>query len=192
MFWNKQRPSTIKGLAAGAIGGAIASFAMNQSQTAMSKLFEHPRQDPRKKQEARQAQGWKEHREPAQPQDADTENATVKAAVAISEKAFGHELKREERQPAGNAVHYAFGIFTGALYGAMVEEWQGARAGEGTAFGAALWLVSDEVAVPAAGLAKGPWEYPLRTHAMALAAHLVYGFTAEMVRRSLRAGVLSK
>ena len=46
--------------------------------------------------------------------------------------------------------------------------------GEGAVFGAALWALSDEVAVPAFHLSKGPQEYPLRTHAMALASHLVY------------------
>ena len=191
MFWNRERHSTIKGLAAGAIGGAVASFAMNQFQAGMSKLFEHPQQHPEKQQRARQAQGWKEHREPAQ-NDEDIENATVKAAVAVAENVFDYHLEPEEQQQAGNAVHYAFGTFTGALYGAMAEEWKGARAGEGADFGAALWIVSDEIAVPALKLSKGPQAYPLRAHAMALGSHLVYGVTTELVRRVLRAGVLSR
>jgi hypothetical protein len=40
--------------------------------------------------------------------------------------------------------------------------------------------------VPLLGLAKGPTEYPVSTHAYALASHLVYGMTAEMSRRALR------
>jgi putative membrane protein len=55
----------------------------------------------------------------------------------------------------------------------------------GIPFGAAVWLVADEVGVPAAGLANGPAEYPLSTHASALAAHVVYGATTELVRRNL-------
>ena len=56
-------------------------------------------------------------------------------------------------------------------------------AGAGLPFGTAFWLVADETAVPLLGLAKGPTEYPVSTHVYALASHLVYGLTAELVRR---------
>jgi hypothetical protein len=169
----------VKGLAAGAIGGAVGSFAMNQFQAAASKLFERPEHHPEKKKRAQQAQGWKEHR---QESGGDEENATVKAAVAV----LGPELSQEQKQAAGNAMHYAFGILTGAAYGAAAEEWDGIRAGQGTVFATALWLAADEVAAPALKLSKPPAAYPPRTHAMALASHLVYGLTTELVRRALR------
>src|SRR3954454_9997466 len=148
MFWNKERHRTLKGVAAGALGGIAGAFAMNQFQAGASKLFEHPQQPPRKKQRARQAQGWKEHREAAaKQQDAEVEKATVKAAAAVSEAVFHHELQPEERDPAGNAVHYAFGAVNGALYGAVAEHWGAARVGEGTLFGATAWLMDDEIGV---------------------------------------------
>jgi uncharacterized membrane protein YagU involved in acid resistance len=186
MFWKKERYRTLKGLAAGALGGLVGSFAMNQLQAGMSKLFEHPRQPEEKKEAARQAQGWKEYGEPTNGQDDDIENATVKAAAAVSQTVFDHELQPEERQPAGNAMHYAYGIVAGGLYGAVAEDWEAVQAGAGAAFGAALWLTSDEIALPLLRLSKGPQEYPLRVHAMALAAHLAYGFSTEMARRALR------
>ena len=74
----------------------------------------------------------------------------------------------------------------GGLYGAAAEDWEAVHVGAGAAFGAALWLTSDEIAVPLLKLSKPPQEYPLRVHAMALAAHLAYGFTTEIVRRALR------
>ena len=43
-----------------------------------------------------------------------------------------------------------------------------------------------KISVPLLGLSKGPTEYPVSTHAYALASHLVYGVTAEMSRRALR------
>jgi putative membrane protein len=49
-----------------------------------------------------------------------------------------------------------------------------------------FWLVVDETAVPVLGLSKPPTDYPASTHVYALASHLVYGLTAELVRRSLR------
>jgi uncharacterized membrane protein YagU involved in acid resistance len=53
-------------------------------------------------------------------------------------------------------------------------------------FGTGLFVAADEVAVPALGLSKSPREYPLSTHLYGLASHLVYGFTAEYVRRGVR------
>ena len=57
----------------------------------------------------------------------------------------------------------------------------------GTLFGSALWLAADEIAVPAFGLAKPPREHPASTHITSWASHLVYGLTAELVRRGLHA-----
>jgi hypothetical protein len=183
MWWTRERHRSWKGLAAGAIGGAVASFAMNQFQSRVSRLLEHPDQHPRKKERARQAQGWKEHREPRGNEE---ENATVKAAVAVAENVFESELPEEAKQPAGNAMHYAFGVATGGLYGVAAEHWPAVSACEGTAFGAALWLAADEVAVPMMKLSKPPQAYPLRVHAMALGSHLIYGAVTELVRRVLR------
>jgi hypothetical protein len=189
MFWSQEKHAVWKGLAAGAIGGAVASFAMNQFQAGASKLFEHPQQSPEKRDRAEQAQGWKEHREPHGHEE---ENATVKAAVAVSERVLRHQLAEEEKRPAGNAMHYAFGASSGALYGALAEESKIVRMGGGLAFGAVLWFLADEVAVPALGLSKRPAEYPPKVHAMALAAHLVYGLTTDPVRRALRDGLIAR
>ena len=64
-------------------------------------------------------------------------------------------------------------------------------AAAGLPFGAAVWIVADEIGVPLAGLSKPPTEYPLRDHASAFAAHLVFGVTTEGVRR-LVLGVLGR
>ena len=111
------------------------------------------------------------------------EPATVRAAEGL----LRHKLRPEQKQPAGNIVHYAFGAAAGAVYGVVAEKTSTARIGFGTLFGSALWLVVDEVAVPALGLAKGPRQYPLSAHGSVLASHLVYGATTELVRAGLRA-----
>jgi hypothetical protein len=114
------------------------------------------------------------------------DDATVKAAKAISEGVFGHELEESEKRPAGAAVHYAFGTASGGLYGALAEVVPQVTTAAGLPFGAAFWLVADEVSVPLLGLSKGSTEYPLSTHAYSLASHLVYGATAELSRRAVR------
>jgi len=103
---------------------------------------------------------------------------------------FQHELEPEEKKPAGTIVHYAYGSALGAFYG-WAERSDLARTASGTLFGAVLWSGSDEIGVPMFGLSKAPTEYPVSTHAWALAAHAVYGVTTERVRRSLRRGYLS-
>src|SRR5687768_11485481 len=168
----------VKGTIAGLVGGLVASWTMNQFQAAWSKAtegFEKPH--------GAQSMQPSEGSSPGQPPDQnkeDQDDATVKAAKAISEGVFGHKLKKSEKKPAGAAVHYAFGTATGGLYGAAAELAPEVTSGLGLPFGVAFWLVADEGAVPLLGLSKGPTEYPVSTHAYALASHLVYGLTAEV------------
>jgi putative membrane protein len=173
-----------KGLAAGLIGGLVASWTMNQFQAVWSKVVEGF-EKPHGAQSMKPIEGG----EPAQASEEEQEeqdDATVKAARAVSEGIFGHELKEGEKEAAGAAVHYAFGTAVGGLYGAVAELSPEVTTGAGLPFGAAFWLVADETAVPLLGLAKGPTEYPVSTHVYALASHLVYGLTAEFVRRAVR------
>ena len=158
-----------KGLVAGLIGGLVASWAMNRFQD-----------------------GWIKLSESAQPAEQGAENqstnddTTVKAASAISEGLFDHKLTTDEKKIAGPAVHYSLGTGVGGLYGAVAEVVPEVTSAAGLPFGMAFWLIVDESAVPMLGLSKGPTQYPVSTHAYALTSHLVYGLTAEAVRRGLR------
>ena len=78
------------------------------------------------------------------------------------------------------------GATSGAVYGMAVEIRPKVTTGAELPFGAAVWLVADEVAVPAFGLSKPPWKIPLSTHAKALVSHFVYGLTTDAVRRVVR------
>jgi len=179
-----------KGAVAGAAGGLIASFAMNQFQTLLKTVAEGwadgaPRQVGDGQEPAKQeATGNGKGKGNGKKKKGD--DATVKAASAISETLFDHRLRRDEKEVAGPAVHYAFGTVTGGLYGALSERWPRVARVAGLPFGAAVWLGADEVAVPALGLAQPPTESPATVHAKALAAHAVYGLTTEAVRRLVR------
>ena len=165
-------PSVWKGVAAGAIGGLVASWVMEEFQSAWFKVATRL-----------QSQDNTETSNSEEP-------ATVKAAEMVSENLFGHHLQKDDKAWAGNAVHYATGGTSGAVYGAAVELVPRLAAGAGLPFGTAVWLVIDEGAVPLLGLSKGPTEYPVSTHVYALASHFVYGLTTETVRRALRSSVL--
>jgi putative membrane protein len=173
-----------KGLVAGLVGGLVASWTMNQFQAVWSKVAEGF-EKPHGAQSMKPSEGQGAS-QTSEEDKGEQEDATVKAARAVSEGVFGHELKESEKEVAGAAVHYAFGTAVGGLYGAVAELSPEVTAGAGVPFGTAFWLVADETAVPLLGLAKGPTEYPVSTHIYALASHLVYGATAELVRRAVR------
>lgn len=171
-----------KGVVAGLAGGLVASWTMNQFQAVWAKL-EGASPKPHGAQSMQPSEGSTGN----QAQDMnEPDDATVKAAEAISEDIFGHELQEEEKRPAGAAVHYLFGIASGGLYGALAEISPQVTTGAGLPFGAVFWLLADEVSVPLLGLSKGPTEYPLSTHVYSFASHLVYGVTTEFSRRALR------
>jgi hypothetical protein len=172
----------LKGIVAGLAGGFVASWTMNQFQAALIKLTSNS-----EKSHGAQSMQPAEGSSGDESQDAkEQDDATVETAKVISRNVLGRELKESEKESAGAMVHYAFGTMTGGLYGALAEVSPQITAGAGLPFGVAFWLVADEVAVPALGLSKGPTEYPVSTHAYALASHLVYGLTAELSRRALR------
>ena len=177
-------PSALKGLAAGVIGGLVASWVMSEFQSLASKLSPddgNEAQQSSKGKSGEKQSGTKDSK--TQKQDADQDDATVKAAQAISENLLDHRLTKSEKKPAGSAVHYAMGATSGAIYGITAELTPIVTAGAGVPFGAAVWLIADDVAVPALGLSKSPTEYPFSTHANALASHIVYGITTDIVRR---------
>lgn len=177
----------LKGLVAGMVGGLVASWTMNQFQAAWSMAAEGF-EKPHGAQSMQPSEGQQTGQGPEQNK-ANQDDATVKAARAVSEGIFGHKLKENEKKPAGALVHYAFGTATGGLYGAAAEFAPEITTAAGLPFGAIFWLVADEIAVPLLGLSKGPTEYPPATHAYALASHLVYGLTAEAVRRTVRSAL---
>lgn len=174
-FKREARP--LRGLLAGAAAGLIAAWTMNQFQSLWGKVSEKL-QDRNDEQQNRQKQ---------QAQSSDgNEDATMKAAAKIASLILGRELSHEEKRKAGPVVHYAFGAFSGSVYGLLAEYLPAARLGFGTAFGATLFLIADELSVPALGLSKSPDEYPLSSHLYGLASHFVYGLSTEAVRNGIR------
>ena len=184
----------IRGVLAGAVAGLIASWAMESFQAAWTnsgKQWQRQRVLMREGSGRRRgAKGGPE--DPGRmelPEDGEPaeEPSTVKVASAVAEPILDRELTDDEKPVAGELVHYGFGGFNGALYGALAEvPLLPIKAFNGMFFGAALWVVADEVMLWKLGIAKEPTEFPSTTHLYALASHLVYGLTLETVRRAIR------
>ena len=157
----------MKGLVAGVAGGLLASFLMEQFQACWSAATEAIA--PSKKRAGRRS-----------------DPATVKAANLVAEKVSGRKLPSDYKTLGGEAVHYGMGTTSAAVYGVLAEVAPIVTVGDGTGFGAGLWAVADELAVPAAGLSKPAGEIPITAHVYALASHLVYGWITETVRQAIR------
>lgn len=127
------------------------------------------------------------YRAKASPNDTDgtisDEPGSMQAASAIGQALTGRPLGTRARRLGAPAVHYAFGITAGGVYGAAVELQPGVAAGWGLIYGAAVWLVADEIGLRLAGFSDSPRRYPLVRHAAALFTHLGFGLTVEGTRR---------
>lgn len=154
-----ERPgaSIARGLLAGMVAGAAASFAMDRFQAAVSALSSQP--------------------------GPSGEPATERAADAVARGVTGHEVARADKPLAGQAIHYAFGIALGAAYGVAAEFRPAVTAGAGVPFGLSTATLFDEAAVPAAGLGEPPWRAGPGEAAYGYASHLVFGVVLEFVRR---------
>ena len=107
-------------------------------------------------------------------------------AEVLAEKVAGHELDRETKAKAGKAIHWGFGVATGAAYGALAEFYPAATAKEGATFGLTLMALTEETALPAMGVAEPAEEQTPRERTSEATSHLVYGLVAERVRSFVR------
>jgi len=182
-----QTPDLLKGMAAGVVGGLAASWVMNQFQSTWAKLTDRVEKPhgAQSLQEGSPDHGIARELE-KRGSNQDDDNAAIRAGTAIAEFGFDKKLTHDEKEMAGAVAHYAMGATSGAIYGIAAELAPAATAGVGLPFGAAVWALADEGLVPALGLSKSSTEYPLSIHAYAFASHLVFGLSAEVVRRAVR------
>jgi hypothetical protein len=184
---SRRKSDKLKGMAAGLIGGLVASAVMNQFQALWANVAKGNGSSNGAQSLQQGSPEYGAGRELLQRgNNEEQDNATERVASVISERFFDHRLTNREKEIAGAAVHYAFGMGSGALYGVLAEAAPQVTKGAGLPFGAFVWLTADEGMVPLLGLSKGPTAYPLSTHVYALVSHLVYGLTSEIVRRAVR------
>ncbi len=171
-----------RGLLFGAIAGAAASLAMNQFQQTLSRRmvgYSHPHGA----QSLRTGgpTGENHHAGPGPDQD----DPATKAAAAVTDTVAGVRPRGEAKRRSGALAHYAFGMSVAAIYGMAAQKQPAVTMLAGAPFGLAVWLLADQIAVPALGLSKHPRAYPREIDQYSIASHLVYGCVTEGVRRLL-------
>ena len=113
------------------------------------------------------------------------ESSTAAVGRMAYEQVTGEAPSKEEKAALSYGVHWTYGLLTTGLYGALRGRAGGADLAGGAGFGAALWALGDELAVPTLGLSQGPTAYPLRQHAHRLGAHLAFGLTTAAATQAL-------
>ena len=174
-----------QGLVAGAIAGLAASWAMEQVQARVSQAAGDGAD--RAQRASGHAPTWS-----ARTQDqvsGEARPATVKAADAAVERVADRPLTPDEQDVAGPVMHYVFGAGVGAIYGVLAERRPEVTRLGGVPFGLSVWATADQAGISALGLAPPPWLRPARAQQYALASHVTFGLTAELVRRAVRAAL---
>ena len=146
----------------GAVAGAVAVWAMDRVGWWM-----WGREDPHALRRERQAR----------PGGLDPAHVGANRTA----EAVGIALGPRQPHPAGVAVDYAIGMGPALLYAPLRRRARGLGPGRGLLYGLGLFLLVDEVMVPALGLASGPTAYPWQAHARGLATHLVLGAATDGV-----------
>jgi putative membrane protein len=153
-------PPAQRSLAKGIVAGLVAGIVATAAKTAVEKIY-----PPRT------------HGEPEPPQA---------LADQISQKVSGHDLAPAQKAVAAETIHWAFGMTTGAVYGALAEYYPAATAREGVNFGMTLMALTHETALPAMGLGAPPAEQTTREKTSEIASHVVFGLVTETVRKVVR------
>jgi Protein of unknown function (DUF1440) len=146
-------------LVKGAIAGAVATWVMGRTTAS---LYESEDESARRRED--------------QARDGKT---SYGVAAEKSAALVGRSLSDEEREQAGQALHWLLGIGAGATYAVLRRRAATFGRGAGLVFGTGFWLLLDEVMVPLLGLTPGPTAFPWQAHARGLAGHLSFGVVAD-------------
>jgi putative membrane protein len=147
-----------KSLAKGLIAGLIAGLAATAAKSLAERIFPP------------QPKLWPEPRVPA------------------TERRMGETQAALAKARQSEAFRWGLGASAGVAYGAVAEFYPEATAKHGASFGLVLEALSHEAALPALGLAVEPENetQTAREQGSEITSYVVYGLTAELVRRLVR------
>lgn len=161
------------GFALDVVNGLVAGAAATQALVSTgSWMYAHENDAARKREE--------EIRKDAQV-------TPLQKPVRRAAEALDVPLSKEGEERVGNALAWTMSIAGVVAYAAARRRFPAIRAGRGLAFGAATWLLEDELMMWGLGLTPPPQEYPWQAHARGLATHLAHGVVAELALEALDA-----
>jgi hypothetical protein len=163
------------GLAAGFVGGIVATWALDKYQQGALEVTRR----------AESAVGagpvLSRHQE---NQLRDQQRAHSETAERLAKSTLGKGLSRAQRRDAVPLVHYAVGALAGSAYGLAAEIFPAVRAGYGTGYAGLLFMGKSQALLP--GFGFGPSKNSATAQGDGLSGHLIYGAVLETTRRMLR------
>src|SRR3954469_18633012 len=165
------RRASFGAVLSGIVGGLAGTLAMNYAQRLWTETVDGA--PPRSAGGKHDARDWQEREE--------GRNANELAAQTIATTFTGRPLTHDGLALAAPLVHFAFGAATGAAYGWFVRD-ERQRFRSGAAFGAGVWLLADEIAMPLLGLSRPTTERRSEKHLQSFVTHIVFGIVAELAR----------
>jgi uncharacterized membrane protein YagU involved in acid resistance len=169
---------------AGMAGGVAGAWAMSAFSAGWEKLMPASAGRPQGRTinvaEARQRRPAPMH---ASQQEWDS---TMNTATAVARKVLQRRLPQTQKERGAVAVHYAIGGVMGAGYAVVREYVPAVGAGAGAVFGAAMFVLAQEIGTPLMGLSKPVRDYSPAMQANSMGEHVAWGLTTETVRRALR------
>jgi len=147
----------VEGIVAGAVGAGLQSLFFRATARLAPKLPENAFVPP----------------EPEQANESALETAARRLVEGVAQRG---PLDERAKKRVGAVVHYGFGARWGGLFGLLRASYPRLWSVGGVAgFSAIVWIIGDNVLLPMLKLSAWPHRYPLRAHAYALSAHLVWG-----------------
>ena len=162
----KKAPSPMGALARGLVAGAIGAGGQSLFFKATASLMPKP---------------TKIRAKPEAKAQKETSLETVARRTTEGLMQRG-PLDVAQKKRAASAVHYLFGAAWGGLYGLLRETTRVSP----LLFGAAVWMLSDNLLLPLFRVAAWPHKYKLSEHHYALHAHFAYGLSTAAAYALLR------
>jgi uncharacterized membrane protein YagU involved in acid resistance len=113
------------------------------------------------------------------------ESSTAALGRVLYTAVTGSEPSDEMKNALSYALHWLFSTGFGAAYGFLRPRADAPDLVGGVALGTTVFLMGDELAMPAMGFADGPTAYPLSLHLHSFGAHLAYGIASAAVTQAL-------
>ena len=110
---------------------------------------------------------------------------TAHAAARHLARAVGSEAAQHEPNAGGIFIHYQLGIGPAVVYAKLRERYPWITAGNGALWGAALFVINDEIAGRALRLTGPQKDYPWQAHVRGLVGHIVLGIVTHLTLEAI-------
>lgn len=121
------------------------------------------------------------------PNDWHQAPAPAQVGKRLIEGLFQYEVSPDRIPLLTHAMHWAYGIGWGGVYGIVQGTAESSPLRHGLVFGTGVWGMSYIELVPM-GLYRPPWVYSIQTLATDLSYHLVYGVSVAAAYEVLQGG----